>query len=237
MMTALKNADPVREHVVPYDEGLLSAILAQDRRAPTRRRRRKAVVAAWLSAVLIPVAGVGVAGAAGVIPAGARNAFPWVGHPAPGHPGQQPLDLSTAVRVMVEPGPDSRRFEVWVAHGTHGYLCVAKTFVAVDSTMTPRVALPAFQGAACSAPSTTAGGFAENGGADWGSVNYTSFAYTAGLAVRAELHLADGAVRAVPVQNGWVGGWLPKDVSGADAVLIGYAASGAEVGRTVLFPS
>jgi hypothetical protein len=234
MMTALKNADPVRDHAVPYDEALLYAILAQPRPAPSKRRRRL-MLAAWISAIVVPVAGVGVAGAAGVIPTGARTAFPWLAHPAPGEPS---LDLSTAVRVMVEPGPEGRRFEVWVAHGQHGYLCMAKTFAAADSTTTAQqVALPPGQGAACSTLAKAAGGFAENGGSDWGSVSYTSFAYTAGLAVRAELHLADGAVRAVPVQSGWVGGWLPKDVSGADAVLIGYAASGAEVGRTVLYPS
>jgi hypothetical protein len=236
MMTALKNADPVRDHVVPYDEALLLSIVAQPRPVPAMYRRRKVVIAAWLSAILVPIAGVSAAGAAGIMPNGARAALgDLVGDRDPDHA----IDLSTARLVFTQPAPGGRRWEVWTAYGPQGWQCLS-----VNET--PELSVLE----AVSAHSTrgVAGGVCDDRDQfrafGLGMLTENSFAFAAGSATRAELRLKDGTVTNIAAQNGWLA-WFgvtpPADNTGAihvnllsGAVLTGYASDGsvvAPVGR------
>ena len=225
MMSALKDADPARDYVAPYDEDLLARVVAEARPAPARRRSRRAVVAVWLSVVVLPVAGVGAAAAAGLIPAGAEQAFPWTRHNTTLLPE---VDLSTGVRVISAPGPEGRRFEVWVAKGRHGSSCVGRIFVGpAAAAPADRRRLRPSQGGSCSS-----GGPVSTGcDATWGPGVYASFTCRAHGAVRAVALLSDGSSLPVPVQNGWIGGWLPLGVSPTTAVLTSYAVDGTVLAR------
>jgi hypothetical protein len=229
MMAALKAADPVRDRVVPYDEVLLSEILAGPRPAPSKRRRRRVVVATWLSVVLVPVAGLGVAAEAGLVPSAVRQAFPWVGHTWGARLPR--VDLSTAVRVISEPGPEGRRFEVWVAKDRAGNVCVTRTFVGPPATApSDQIRLRPNQGGTCGpdGPGATLGGSC---GPVWGPGFYTSFSCAARGAVRAEVRLPDGTTLPVAIGSGWMGGWLPLGVDPTQTVLTSFAANGTVIDR------
>ena len=231
MMTALKDADPVRDLGVPYDEVLLARVLAEPRPAPARRRRRKVVVSAWLAAVLVPLAGMGAAAEAGLLPSGATQAFPWVGHADKWAAHLPAVDLSTAVRVISAPGPEGRRFEVWVGKDRAGSTCATRILVGPPATApADRVRLRPNQGGGCS---SDAPGNALGGGCNpvWGPGFYTTFSCPARGAVRAEVRLPDGTSQPVPVQNGWIGGWLPLGVDPAHTMLASFAADGTVVDR------
>jgi hypothetical protein len=189
------------------------------------------VIAAWLSAVLIPVAAVGVAGAAGIIPAGARDAFGW---PYEGNTDPDTnMDLSTARLVFTEPGLDSRTFQVWTARGPNGYFCVSFALTPTISVADARdrQAPPGgSMGGGCAQPGKHPDTFAA---ADVSSG--TQFAVTAGGSVRGRLRLPDGTVRDLSPQNGWFAGWLVTGTPFVGAVLTGYAADGSALGSVQPF--
>ena len=204
------------------------------RRGERRRAgtRRKVLAAACLSAVVLPVAGVSAAAAGGLIPAGADVAFlQW-------RRGPDRPDLTTAVKVFSAPGPEGRTFDVWLATAKSHEQCVSMNFTVATATDPPAGAVPAPRGGSCTSlpPAGVPLPFGGEGGVTWGSNDYTQFAYFAAGATKVELHLTNGQVWPVHIQNGWAAAWLPKNIDGGDGNLVGYAANGTVVGRTILYP-
>jgi hypothetical protein len=198
---------------------------------PRRRTRRtKAVVlSSWAVAILIPVAGFGAASAAGLIPVGALSAFPDNARSS----GDTRVDLSTAKLVVSIPGPTGQRFDVWVAHGAHGFECVSFVFTPVDAPAAGP-AVPSwrdFAGATCDQPPKHGNVFNSSGGGTSGDSVPTNYALSAGAAVRADVRLPDGSVVPATTANGWIAGWFPASLNSVGAILTGYAADGSVVGH------
>lgn len=210
---------------------ILAAGRPVDELAGRRRKRRPLAVLAFSGAVL--VAGTGAAAAGGLMPQAFTDALSnWSSPSTDGGPG---VDPANAKRTATAPGPDGTVFTVLTAAAAQDpdYTCTVALFETKQSAAGPGPA--AFEEASSNwcqqGPAT--GPFGA-GGLDVFGDYYVYYAVT-GDAVRAELHTASGQAYPVVTSGGNFFGWYPAPAAGEGrAELVGYAADGTEVGRTVI---
>lgn len=211
---------------------VLARVLASPRPSPPRRpaRHRRRALTLGISAALV-AAGGGAAVAGGAVPQAFVDAFAYW-QDEPWGPASPSVDPSTAERVATAPGPDGTVFTVVSAHaaGDPQWRCTTALFETPESAAMPGPAVftDAF-GSFCEGPRTISFG-------DYAGVSVTSGRYVwqvgAGAAVRGELRTASGESWPVVLAGGSFYGWFPAPQPGeAQAVLVGYAADGTELGR------
>ena len=236
VLTAIRPITEFDSQMSPSEQTALRERIMADRavapsagrRSPRRRRRLAAVT---LSAILASTVGVGAAAATGNMPQAFTDAFSyWFTSPVAGQNG---IDPSTAHRAAVAPGPHGQVFSVLTAKGADGYQCTVGLFETNRSADMPGPA--AFTDATGSICRTGP----DDGDFGGSSVSAAGHAYSyfvsAGSAVRAELHTSDGTIYPALLVEGDFWGWFPTPASvSTHPVLIGYAADGSVVGRTVL---
>ncbi|MFC4604436.1 hypothetical protein [Rhodococcus kronopolitis] len=206
--------------------------------APAPRPRRR-VGAVCLAAALLTAGGLGVAAAAGMMPAAFTDHYShWRNPPEPGTPA---VDPAAAARIGSVPGPDGTVFSVMVAPGADGMRCVTSVFETVASAALPGPDEFIDLGNRCrqgpedwgalgdGAGTFVVGGYGESLGGVPISRGWTYDA-AAGTAVRAEIRTNTGQVLPTILADGSFFGWYPTPTAGSPRpVLTGYAVDGTIV--------
>lgn len=209
-------------------ERVLAATATNPPAVPRPSVRRRVLVTAALTAVLVP-SGVGVAAAGGVLPESFVRELSWWTAETDGG-----VDVQTARRVAQAPGPDGRVLSVWAATGKDGTVCMSPMFEAPGALDRPAPADFHLAGGECPTadqqqgqPFGTVSGSADDRGIHtmWGP---------AGKAVRADLLLPDGTVRAAVPAQGQFFLWYLADRRVDSPVLVGYDSAGHVVARRQL---
>lgn len=194
---------------------------------PPLRQRSSArrIAAGGIATGVVFSAGLGVAGATGVLPEKFFDTFAFWAE-------EDGVDLATAERVATVPGPDGLLFTVVsMTGGPDDTVCIAPMFETPESASGPVPSAFDGGGGTCGpASSTEPFGSNQGVGADADEHMYSA---PAGEAVRAELRLPDGSVYPAVLADGWFYGWFPTDSAG-DPVLTGYAADGSVVGEMTI---
>lgn len=236
VLTAIRPTNDLDTDTSPSEQTALRERIMADRittgHTSQKRPRRRRLAAAALTAVLASTVGVGTAAATGNMPQAFTDAFSyWFTSPVAGHEG---IDPSAARRVATAPGHDGMVFTVLTAKGANGYQCTAGLF---ETSRSAQLTGPAdFTDATGSICRTGPdhGAFGSGSSVSVAPQAYTYFA-SAGSAVRAEVRTTDGGTYPALLVEGQFWGWFPTPTPGsAHPVLIGYAADGTAVGRTVL---
>ncbi|MBU2668924.1 hypothetical protein KOI35_35980 [Actinoplanes bogorensis] len=194
-------------------EDALHRILSSPRAA--RRRTGKRFVVSIALAAGILASG---AAATGLLPRELTNALSFWGD-----------DARTAQRVAQEPGPDGRVLSVWRSRDDGGDVCIAPMFEGPGPLDRPAPRDFSLAGGQCTQPGAPVEPFGNVGGSSDGNGVHTMW-ITAGDAVRAELRSSDGSTRAALKAVDLFFVWY----RGGPATVVGFDASGAEIGRTTL---
>ncbi len=193
--------------------------------ATSRRRRAPRVVAIALLAGLGVAAGIGAAGATGLLPdAFIRNYASWRQDTG--------VDPATATRVAAAPGPDGTIFTIWIAKGPNGSVCIAPLFETADSAKSPQPSAFHDNGSTCQPPERHES-FGASSGINADDKNHT-YNVSAGDTARAALRLHDGTVLpAIRVEGNYLG-WYPTAHGQTAPVLTAYDIAGNVVARLQL---
>ncbi|MEJ3743049.1 hypothetical protein WEI85_07170 [Actinomycetes bacterium KLBMP 9797] len=205
-------------------ERLLATAASPQQLAPRPRRGRRVLATAALTLGLV-ASGVGVAGAAGVLPESfTRELSFWASETKGG------VDVGNARRVAQTPGPDGTVLSLWAASGTDGTTCVSALFEPPGPLDRPAPSDFRGTGGHCTRPQDRQRGlrFGSGGGSSTPSGVHT-WIVAAGDAVRAELRLATGSTRPVPSAEGVFFFWYLADEHTDPPVLAGYDAAGRAV--------
>ncbi|MGY2065268.1 hypothetical protein [Blastococcus sp. SYSU DS0619] len=188
-------------------------------RSPSPIRR---LLLGGLAGAAVLAGGLGVAGAAGVLPQDFVDTFAFWAE-------DSGVDLATAERVGSAPGPDGLVFTVVrMTGGPNGVVCLAPLFETAGSLSGPVPSVFEDGGGACR-PGSPVEAFGTNQGVN-ASEDTHVYWVAAGNAVRAELRLPDGVVYPTLLVDGGFYGWFPTGSEG-EPVLTGYAADGTVVGE------
>lgn len=217
---------PAREATL---DRVLAATASPAMASPRPRRGRRVLVTAALALGLV-ASGVGVAGAAGVLPESFTQELSfWASETKGG------VDAQNARRVAQTPGPDGTVLSLWAATGADGTTCLSALFEPPGALDRPAPTDFRGTGGQCIRPQDRERGlhFGDGGGSSTPSGVHT-WIVAAGDAVRAELRLANGATRPVPGAEGMFFFWYLADEHTDPPMLVGYDAAGRAMERPTL---
>lgn len=193
-------------------------------RTPVARRLRWTLAAA--AAVLIPVGGLGVAGAAGALPQPFLDAL--------SHQQSYGTDPSTASLAGSLPGPSGQRFEAWTTTGHGGAICISTWFVPATSAVGKAPAALDGGAGVCTPGPVTDIDPLTSGGTSGGDGKYV-YTFLAGAAAEtAELEFADGTSTPAVVTAGQIVGWFPAEPTSPPPTLTAYTATGGVLASTTV---
>lgn len=245
----LTTLDTIRPETTHLDEqwsgNALASILAAPVERPTprtpRKHRARTVVA---GAVGVGLLGAGAATAAGLTPQSFSDAFRGWGTVSPeSEPGAQAVDPATAKRVATAAGPGGTVFSLVAAPGQDSFSCVAVLFETPASAAAPDPSgFIDANGSQCADVPPADARFGDMAAVDvqrqpmvLGERDVRVLSISAGPATRAVVRTADGEAHPMLRFEGRFYGWfVGQGDDTRKAVLIGYTADGAEVGRARL---